>query len=129
MKILVDYDNVPIATSRQGLVYLADRILTRVAAAIDSIQGIEMRLYGGWDRNNKLTRRGQDLSAEIRSSFPKSLKVINSPVRITMQLAESLEALPRKRLPNTVRSEPYRKVNCQTPSKVTCRNNSCPLDP
>jgi hypothetical protein len=108
---------------------MADRILTKVSTAVESIGTIELRLYGGWDRNNRLTKLGQDLSAQMRSLFPKNLKIKEVPVRMTMQLAESLEALPTKRLLNTVRSEPLRRIKSQMPSKITCRNDSCPIDP
>jgi uncharacterized LabA/DUF88 family protein len=129
MKVLVDYDNLPLDASSKGLIYLADRILTRISSVADPKQAIDFRLYGGWDRNNQMTRTGQDLSVEIRSAFPRTLKVAEVPVILKMQLAQALEALPGKRLPNTLRAEPMRKIKCQTPSKVACRNASCPIDP
>lgn len=129
MKILVDYDNVPYPTSRPGLVYLADRILTRVSSATNTIGAIDFRLYGGWDRNSKLTKQGQDLSTEMKSKFPRSMRTGHTPVLLTMQLAQSLEALPKKILTNTLREEPMRKMKCLVPSKTTCRNNPCPIDP
>lgn len=129
MKVLVDYDNLPLDAAGKGLLYLADRILARVSPIADPLQAIDCRLYGGWDRNNKMTKTGQDLSVEIQSVFPRALKVAEKPVILKMQLAQALEALPGKRLPNTLREEPMRRIKCQTPSKVTCRNASCPIDP
>jgi hypothetical protein len=129
MKVLVDYDNLPIEATRKGLVYLADRILTSVSPAVDARQAMDFRLYGGWDRNNRMTKTGQDLSVEMQSNFPKTLRKGQSHVVLNMYLAQALEALPNKRLPNTFREEPMRKIKCQTPSRVTCRNISCPIDP
>jgi uncharacterized LabA/DUF88 family protein len=129
MKILVDYHNVPSATARQGLVYLADRVLTKLKSVIASPGTLSFRLYGGWDRNNRMTRQGQDLSIELQSGFPRSLGNGTERVVLTMQLAQSLEALPTKTLSNTLRDEPLRKMRCQMPSKTTCRNDPCPLDP
>jgi hypothetical protein len=129
MKVLVDYDNLPHEASHQGLVYLADRILARVSQAAEPSQAMNFRLYGGWDRNNKMTKLGQDLSVQMRSKFPRSLKIGQKPVILNMQLALALEALPGKALPNTLREEPMRKIRCETPSKTTCRNPSCPIDP
>jgi hypothetical protein len=129
MKLLVDYDNLSPAVSGKGLVYLADLVLTRVSSVSDPKQTIDFRLYGGWDRNNRMTKRGQDLSVEMQSAFPRTLRVAKEPVILNMQLAQALAALPAKRLPNTLREEPMRKIKCQMPSRTTCRNTSCPIDP
>jgi hypothetical protein len=68
MKVLVDYDNLPLDVADKGLVYLADRILGRVSSIAGPKQAVDFRLYGGWDRNNRMTRIGQDLSVEILAS-------------------------------------------------------------
>ncbi|MGA3334756.1 MAG: hypothetical protein ABSC62_11410 [Terracidiphilus sp.] len=129
MKVLVDYHNVPTATSHQGLAYLADRILTKVSSVAEPTGTLDLRLYGGWDSKNRMTRQGQDLSVEMQSIFPKTQRIGQVQVILTMQLAQSLEALPSKTLPNTLREEPLSKIKCQTPSKTTCRSNPCPIDP
>lgn len=129
MKVLVDYDNLPHDASNKGLIYLADRILSRVSTIADPHPAINFRLYGGWDRNNRMTRTGQNLSIEIQSAFPRTLRTGGKPVILKMQLAQALEALPGKRLPNTLREEPMRKIKCQTPSRTTCRTLQCPIDP
>lgn len=66
-----------------------------------------------------MTPEGQSLSVEMRSAFPKILRIAKTQVRLTMQLAQSLEALPGKTLPNTLREEPLGKVKCQTPNVVS----------
>ena len=129
MKVLVDYYNVPRAASHQGLAYLAERIQAKVSPVAGVGGTLDFRLYGGWDSRNRMTREGQDLSVEMKSVFPKILRIGQTQVLLTMQLAQSLEALPRKTLPNTLREEPLGKINCQTPSKTTCRSDPCPIDP
>jgi uncharacterized LabA/DUF88 family protein len=129
MKVLVDYENLPLDAAGKGLVCLADRILGKVSSIADPKRAMDFRLYGGWDRNNRMTRTGQDLSVEIQSAFPRTLKITENHVILKMQLAQALEALPRKALPNTLREEPMRKIKCQIPSRTTCRNTSCPIDP
>jgi hypothetical protein len=129
MKVLVDYYNVPPAASHQGLAYLAERILSKVSPMMGSSGALDFRLYGGWDSKNRMTRDGQDLAVEMKSIFPKILKLGKAEVRLTMQLAQSLEALPSKALPNTLREEPLGRIKCQTPSKTTCRSDTCPIDP
>ncbi len=129
MKVLVDYYNVPRAASHQGLAYLAERILAKVSPVASPVGTLDLRLYGGWDSRNRMTPEGQSLSVEMRSAFPKILRIAKTQVRLTMQLAQSLEALPGKTLPNTLREEPLGKVKCQTPSRTTCRCTQCPIDP
>lgn len=129
MKVLVDYDNLSREASGKGLVYLADRILGRILPIAGPKPAVSFRLYGGWDRNNRMTKVGQELSVEIQSAFPRTLRFAENPVILKMQLAQALEALPGKSLPNTLREEPMRKLKCQIPSRTTCRNTSCPIDP
>lgn len=129
MKVLVDYDNVPVSVSRQGLIYLADRILTRISTATSPTENLDFRLYGGWDRNNQLTHQAQTLATQLRSQFPRILKPAGKPCHINMQLAESLDSIPGKRFPNTWRIEPARRLRSFMPSQVACRASTCPLDP
>jgi hypothetical protein len=128
MKVLVDYDNIPGSIARQGLTYLADRILMKVHTIVPTLTALDLRLYGGWDRKNQLTKTGQELATQLRSHFPRVLTVTAKPIRLNMQLAESLEALPGKRFVNTLRTEPVRKIKSFVPSHTTCRNSSCPID-
>jgi hypothetical protein len=129
MKVLVDYYNVPTVASHQGLAYLAERILAKASQVVGSPGTLDFRLYGGWDSRNRMTREGQVLSVEMKSVFPKILRIGQTQILLTMQLAQSLEALPGKTLPNTLREEPLGKVKCQTPSRTTCRCDPCPIDP
>ncbi len=135
MKVLVDYDNVPERIRRQGSIYLADLVLSRLAPVLpEQCRSLELRLYAGWDENSRLTSRAQTLSADLRARFPKILDARTSnpskKILISVELAQSLECLPRKPLPNTLRSVPFSKnATCQRPTVVACRNAHCPIEP
>jgi hypothetical protein len=60
MKVLVDYDNVSMSTSRQVLAYLVNLILTKVSPVLRDIATVDLLLYGGWYQNNEMTRRANN---------------------------------------------------------------------
>jgi hypothetical protein len=136
MKVLVDFDNIPIQIRKQGSSYTVDRIFTALKPVLSQVNTNELdfRLYGGWDENNGMSRMAQQLSADLRANFPK---IVNSdhtqppvPLRLSVSLAQSLEILPRNLLPNTLRSIPVQKeFNCTKPSKIGCANANCPTNP
>lgn len=134
MKVLVDFDNVPLGVRNQGPLYLADLIMTRLAPSSPAgFASLELRLYAGWDQNSRLTNRAQGLAAALRASFPRILRSSHTdpptPIRLSAELAQSLQCLPRKPLINTFRKVPFSKaVNCQRPTRVACRNAHCPID-
>lgn len=129
MKVLVDYDNLGIAIKRRGLKNLADKILDRLAAQyLPGTSAVDFRLYGGWDRSSRLTPDAQNLSAELRRTFPHIWNMPHS-VRATMRLVYSIEAYPNKTLSDTLRTEPLREVKFSRPTLTTCREGSdCPLE-
>ncbi len=134
MKVLIDFDNVPVAIRNQGPVYLADLILTKLAPELPTdCRSLELRLYSGWDENGRLTKRAQDLSALLPSKFPKLFKTLHTdpptPVMIRAGLAQSLECAPKKLFSKTMRTMPFSKhVTCLRPSAVACRNANCPIE-
>jgi hypothetical protein len=129
LKILVDFDNLDSKLRLQSLIDISDSILTRFSQPMLAKLGVaEFRLYGGWAKGSSLTTVAQRLSSEIQRSFPKIISM-PAPIRITMELAQSLEAFPLRPLGNTLRKEPIRKILFQQPTKTTCRNASCPIEP
>src|SRR4051812_24296287 len=109
MKVLVDFDNVPVAIRNQGPVHLADLIFTKLAPALASdCRSLELKLYSGWDENGRLTRRAQVLSALLPTKFPKLFKALHTepptPVMIRAALAQSLECAPKKLFSRTLRT-------------------------
>jgi hypothetical protein len=133
MKVLVDYDNIPLSLRNPGVLYLADRISTQILRAVPSCASFDFRLYGGWNENWSSTRRAQVLNAELGTSFPRIIKSahIDPPVSIRWHavLAQSLESLPRKLLENTLRTVPFEKhLQCQSAATIGCATPQCPLD-
>src|SRR5579884_3037270 len=115
MKVLLDYDNVPIQLKRQGPIYVIDRVVTALRPVADQLKvgQLDFRLYGGWDENNRMSRKAQQLSADLRVSFPKLFISDRAnpatALRVSAVLAQSLEVLPRHLLPNTLRTIPVQK--------------------
>jgi hypothetical protein len=68
--VLIDYDNLPAAIRRAGLVGLAWRIDAGVRGALQGIQDIHIRLYGGWYDAGGLSNAGTTLTQEIGNNFP-----------------------------------------------------------
>lgn len=129
MKVLVDYDNVGDSLRRGKLVDLADKILDRIPKQhLLDATNVNFRLYGGWDKGGNLTMSAQRLAAQLRSSFPKIWNLPN-PIKVAMDLAQATEAFPQKPLSNTFRSESVRTISFLQPTKTTCRNSSCPIEP
>jgi hypothetical protein len=131
MRVLVDYDNIPVTIRRQGLLHLADRIFEAVRPLFLDDFRLDLRLYGGWYEDDKLTRRAQELSVEL-SDFPYPLWLKDRTpaqlVPIGASLAQSLEALPKKLLHATYRKRPPpRRFSCEDPSTNGCANNPCPI--
>lgn len=134
MKVLIDFDNIPVTISNQGPVYLADLILTKLAPKLaPDCRSLDLRLYGGWDENGRLTRRAQHLSALLPTKFPRLFKVLNTnpptPVMIRAALAQALECAPKKTISHTLRTAPFAKqVTCERPSVLGCMNARCPIE-
>lgn len=133
MKVLVDFDNVSTALTRQGARYVADRILGAVAPVLGhELTNLDIRLYGGWDEKGALTTRAQKINAELVASFPRFTKTAHvappTTVRLSAMLAQSLECLPKKALSNTLRTASFEKqLYCNDPTNTVCPNARCPL--
>jgi hypothetical protein len=133
MRALVDYDNVPEPVLRQGPLYLADRLFEVVRPYFAEDTHFELKLYGGWYEEDKLTRKAQDLVAQL-AGFPYPIWIKERTpaqlLRITASLAHSLEVLPKKLIHSTYRQRPpARRFSCDDPIQHGCTANPCPLTP
>jgi hypothetical protein len=111
MRALVDYDNIPETILRHGPLYLADRLFEAVRPHLANDTRLDMKLYGGWYEQDKLTRRAQDLLVQLESfPYPMWVKDRTPPrlLRITASLAHSLEALPKKLITTLTANDPLR---------------------
>ncbi len=131
MRALVDYDNIPEHILRQGLLYLADRLFELVRPHVLDDTHFELKFYGGWYEQDKLTRRAQDMVLELTQfPYPVWIKGKTPPqlVRITANLAHSLEALPKKLIHSTFRQRPpARRFSCDDPIHHGCVTRPCRL--
>ena len=133
MRVLVDFDNVPAVIQNSGTSYVADRILDVLMPAVGtSVARFDLRLYGGWDEWSAMTKKAQKLYSEIVASFPavRAHPQSHPPVQATVssELAQSLEALPKKPLQNTFRFRPpARRLVCDDPSTHGCTQTGCPI--
>jgi hypothetical protein len=137
MHVLVDFDNVPMPIQRQGTVYVADRIFQALSPILAAGDRLELRLYGGWDQDAKLTPKAQLLHAELVGAFPRTLTLRASvtgsasrPIVMTAALADSLLIEPVIPLRDTYRVRPpARRLFCESPQANGCTQQICPLSP
>src|SRR5690349_17620685 len=131
MRALVDYDNVADDIRNKGPLYLADRLFELLRPHILSDPHIGIKLYGGWYEDGTLTRKAQDLAGQL-GAFPYPMFIKETTparlVRITADLAHSLEVLPKKFLHSTYRLRPpARRFSCEDPQQHGCKGSPCPL--
>lgn len=134
MRALIDYDNIPDHIRRHGPLNVADKIFEVLRPHLQNESRIDLRLYGGWFEEDKLTRNAQELSVQLAAHFPYLLRYRDGqttyPVTITASLANSLEVLPKKLLHHTFRMRPpARRILCDDPQHHGCAESPCKLAP
>ena len=134
--VLVDYDNIPQAVRRRGLSDLVGRVLSLLpSATLPRGARAWCRLYGGWFEKRDLSRRAQELAAEIRRTFPTTLRLGTAtdprPVDVEVELARSLRARPERHLFHTYRPRdpPRRLASRPLPFTGCALPADCPLAP
>lgn len=134
--ILVDYDNVPQAVRRHGLLDLMGRVLSLLPpAALPRGSRASCRLYGGWFEKRTLSPRAQVLATEIRRTFPTVLRLgvaaSPRPIEVEVELARSLRARPDRHLFHTYRprNPPRRLASRPLPFTGCALPGDCPLAP
>jgi hypothetical protein len=132
MKVLIDHANVPDAVRSQGVLHLADLLFERLRPFLLESARLDLRLYGGWFQEDKLTHAAQSLAAEIAASFPYPMWIRDRApaqlVPLSAALAHSLEMFPRKLIQHTYRLRPpARRFSCEDPGAKGCTTDPCPL--
>jgi len=135
MYILVDYSNVRSADRRRGAVYIVDRVLS--ALGYNNLQGqrnILVRLYDGWYENQTLTRRAQQVAAEVLADFPTLRRFSDghntASVVVNVELAYSLLIDPSTHLWHTFRRRKApADLQCHHPLTAGCSIAPCALAP
>lgn len=130
----MDFDNIPPMIQQQGSVYVADRVFQSLSGILAAGDRLELRLYGGWDADAKLTPKAQRLHGELVGSFPRTFNLPSTsgrsqgPIVVTAVLADSLLVEPTTPLRDTYRQRPpARRMVCEDPLSVGCTDSACPL--
>ncbi|UTC67847.1 MULTISPECIES: NYN domain-containing protein [unclassified Treponema] len=117
--VLVDFDNIDYSL-RTDLHLLENRLFSAVSK-IQKYDEINLRFYGGWDYQKKVSRSAASISPWIHS-FPH---VINHTV-LNAEIARSL-AFEKVNLPFTYRCR-KKRINIQVDTSQICvSNNTCDL--
>ncbi|HJS89233.1 MAG TPA: hypothetical protein VJ738_04630 [Steroidobacteraceae bacterium] len=73
VNVLIDWDNVHPLWKRRGVKHVvSESLAVAKLPAYDGLSRIRVRLYGGWFSEAAVSRRAQELSAEIPKSFPST---------------------------------------------------------
>src|SRR5579863_1109854 len=128
--VLVDYDNLATRDKSQTLVYVTDKILNILSPAEVTQKNVTVRLYGGWYENSNMTRKAQNLSAEIGGAFPKTTTLSDNKATavVSVELALSLQIAPADFLYNTFRRHGYPAgLMAHDPVARGCHHPVCPI--
>ena len=133
--LLVDWDNLDGAYAQRGLLWVAERALVAaINAGASPPSNAQLRLYGGWFDENRLSRRAQDLSAQAQRDFPRAIGLApgDPPILTKVELAYSLAATPSHILFKTyrLRSDAPSNLAFRTWPPTHCGNaTGCALTP
>lgn len=134
IEILLDYDNLPRSIKRQGIVYIAELILSKLTAQdVNQLRQARIRLYGGWYSLGSMTRRAQLLATDIQASFPRIMQVgplqqSGPSVNVNVEIACSMLLFPTEHLLDTYRIRAYPDdLIADHPVMHGCTNATCPL--
>jgi hypothetical protein len=133
MDILIDYDNILPLTTKRGIGYIVEKIGSLLdPTEVSNETHINIRLYGGWNEDLKITRRAQILAANISTMFPKMVRVgpVTSKKTLTANavLAFTLLEFPGEIIENTFRQRGFPKgIRTKHPLSCGCSSPTCPL--
>jgi len=131
MVIFVDFDNIARKDSRKGLVYIVNKILSKIdPSELKGDTHVIIRLYGGWYEQNRFTNRAQNLSIDISKNFPTILNLSDNRTRVFVncEMAYSILADPYNHLFHTYRPRGMpENLKVRTPKSIGCTRPDCPL--
>lgn len=130
MLVLVDYDNLPHSDRMTGVDHIVRKLVALLSEG-DIGHRIRVRLYGGWYESDRLTKYGQRLFTEIRTSSPVRIGAVDGSVALAdVELVFSSLAHPRIRIGNTYREQALRHgLRCQDRPWLQCADEpGCPIN-
>lgn len=138
MKIIVDYDNLVSdwkGAKRADIEYIIDRIIDKIDFVnIANVDALEFKIYGGWFSGRKMTKTALDLSAKIRSSFPKAFEVFlgeheKKKILARVEITTGLSYRGGLDIYNTRRKRDVSFLKrSKHPSSMGCRKDNCGLE-
>lgn len=133
MEILVDYNNLTRPDLKKGTRFVVEKVLVALGFRyLEAASRVNIRLYDGWYQEKNLTRRAQDVSAEIKAHFPGVHTVTDGvatkKVVVNVEMAYSLKIDPGTDIWHTyrMRNAP-RGLSCANPVMVGCPVTPCQL--
>lgn len=132
--VFIDYDNLNDIQKRTGIFKVVINALFQ--SNLPSYRGIvscDVRIYGGWYEESKITRTAEDVSAEIEREFPKIIKIQNDDmfdivVNTRASLAMALMKHPDRHLYHTYRRKGRpRNIKIADVEDAGCQRENCLL--
>lgn len=127
--VLVDYDHVPPAVRRRGLSDLVGRVLSLLpSATLPRGARAWCRLYGGWFEKRDLSPRAQELAAEIRRTFPTTLRLgtATDPVRSMSRSNSPAACAPAPNDTSSTLTAPGIRPGASPPARFRSPPAPCP---
>ena len=112
----------------RGVANVVDKTLYALGVSILSgLHRVKVRLYGGWYEGTRLSRRGQQLAAEVRAIFPRKLSLLDGARTVSVlqdvELAYSLQIDPSNIFHSTYRKRGKPSgLQCESPPFPDCSN-------
>lgn len=133
--IMIDYDNLLRKHKESGILDIATRVLSSISIPQECNRGIcNIRVYGGWYEDKRITRMAQELIININEDFPKNINIPRDgdgkliPINLQAELAVSLVQDQRFHLFNTYRKKSkLNNIRIENNSSLGCQDNDCIL--
>lgn len=134
MFVLVDYSNVRGRLRQKGAKSKIRKLTEVICDILEEVPSrLDYRLYGGWYKEQTLSRMAEDITIELQDEYPEIYKPLSTPdgkgqsrIRIQAELAYSMLIDPNHHLVRTVREQKsYRSVHIQSPKSNGCTREDC----
>ena len=134
MQVIVDYNNIPQATRRLGVKYVAESIARCLGAVpVGKYRRLNLRLYDGWYQVQSPTQLAQRIAVEVQKDFPTVVSLTNPTggivkAVVAAEMAYSLHCDPNIHLWHTFRPRSGQaNLSCKSPVTSGCVSASCVL--
>jgi hypothetical protein len=134
MTVLVDYDNIQAIEKQRGVLQAITHVVQTIASVAKAIgPRVNVRLYGGWFEQMKMSRSALTISPQVSKDFPQAmtLSVATSIVTtiVNVEMAYSLIADPQRPFTHTYRprAAPLNIRSLPDPFADCASHAGCPI--